>query len=93
MTATTPIRLNLPVDQAIERIKREARGRKLYMHADITCRPAAPMDSDERTKSSHVLQVTVPSLARFLLNCHENTGGHAPFVVPICIDGEYVWVG
>lgn len=93
MTTATSTRLNLPVDQAIKLIRREARGRKVYLHAELIGRPAAPLDHYERVRSTGVLLVTAKSLEQFLLNCERCRVAEGPFLVPIHVDGGYVWVG
>lgn len=88
---TTTTRLNLPADQAIERIKREARGRRICLHAGFTGVPAAPTDPYERVRFGAVVRVSMRDLERFLLSLPNLTD--EPFLVPVAIADGYVWVG
>lgn len=88
---TTTVRLNLPVDQAIKRIRQAARGRRICLHAGFTGVPAAPVDESERVKCGAVVRVTMRDLEHYLLLLRDLTS--EPFLVPIGIADDYVWVG
>ncbi len=88
----TTTRLNLPVDQAIERIKLASRGRRICLHAGFNGAPVTPIgEYGERVKCGAVVRVTMRDLEHFLLSLRNLTS--EPFLVHIGICDKYVWVG
>lgn len=88
------IRLNLPVDLAIKRIRKEARGRRLYLFVEFEPRMAVPSEHYERVDARNCVRVTLPHLTDFLRKLERNIGTSCPaFLVQISVEDGYVWVG
>jgi hypothetical protein len=84
-------RLNLPVDLAIARIRKDARGRALYIRVVFSARPAVSACDHERIDVSAYLKVSFAQVAKLLSG--KIGRRESAWLVPIVVEDGYVWVG
>ena len=85
---------NLPVGQAIARVRASAKGRRIFLHIRFNGAPVAPLDCYEQVRVDGCVRVSMNDLEDFLLATSSSShSAEAQFLVRVVVEPGYVWVG